>query len=158
MSRRKRQHEVIEALAGKAQVVVAGGWAGAAEERDAWERLVRDTGTVWLGEVTDPAAVAALQERAQAMVHLSSAEVQSLAVMECLGRGTPVIASDIPSHRELASSYPDLVHVVSGPSAVAAALRALPKTAQRQAPRPPVPDWGDVAAALEAVYVSLLAR
>jgi glycosyltransferase involved in cell wall biosynthesis len=157
VSKRKGQTEVLEALAGVAAVVVAGGWAGAAEERPAWERLVERTGAVWLGEVSDPAVVAGLQERARAMVHLSSAEVQSLAVVECVARDTPVIASDIPSHRELAARHPSLVRVVPGAGGVAAALDRLADTSSR-APGPPVPTWTDVAEELEAVYRRVRSR
>lgn len=157
VSPRKRQAEVLESLAGHAPVVIAGGWGGDPGDRPEWEHLVDRTGAVWLGELDDPAVVAGLQERARAMVHLSSAEVQSLAVVECIARGTPVIASDIPSHRELATAHPELVRLVSGPRDAPSALAALDDTPARP-PAGSVPTWDDVALALERIYRELMAQ
>ena len=100
---------------------------------------------------SDPAAVAALQERgALALVHLSDAEVESLAVLETLSRGTPAVLSDIPSHRELAGRYPGHVRVVKRPAEVPDAVGALARAPSADPPR--VPTWDDVATELERVY------
>ena len=89
------------------------------------------------------------------LVHVSRAEVQSLAVIETLAHGTPVVLSDIPSHRELAARYPDWVRLAREleevPRACASCARARPS-----GPPPPVPSWDDVAARLEGIYRSLV--
>jgi glycosyltransferase involved in cell wall biosynthesis len=154
VSARKRQREVLEALAHDGPVVVAGAAPGDAAERAAWEATVARTGARWLGEVRDPARVARLQADAAALVHFSSAEVQSLAVLETLAQGTPVVLSDIPSHRELAAAHPLHVRLARRAEDLAgqlAELRAHPPAG----PAPAIPSWDDVAARLEAVYSRL---
>ncbi len=153
---RKRVAEVARALAGHVPLVAAGRFAGDAQDLPAWERTIADTGAVWLGEVREPEAVAALQNRALALVHLSAAEVQSLAVVETLAHGTPAILSDIPSHRELGERHPDHVRLVKGPAEVPSALASL-RDAGAQDP-PPIPTWDDVAAELERVYAGVQER
>lgn len=157
VSERKRQREAVEALAGSGPVVVVGGFAGTGAELARWEETVRRTGARWLGRVDDPAEVARLTAGAAALVHLSAAEGQSLAVLDALAHGTPVVVSDIPSHAELAESHPGWVHVVGGPEevpAVMARLRAAPPPARRAE----VPGWDDVAARLVALYGQLATR
>lgn len=154
VSPRKRQAEVLRALVGRVPVVVAGGYGGPPERRADWQRTVQETGARWLDQVEDPATVAALQRGALATVHLSSAEVQSLAVIEALGQGSPVVLSDIPSHRELEAAHPSFVRVVERPAEVPAALESL-----RERPpqgRPDVPGWDDVAERLERIYTRVL--
>ena len=154
VSQRKRQADVVRALAGRLQVVVTGGYGGPPEGLAAWQRAVEETGARWLDHVEDPATVAALQRNAVATVHLSQAEVQSLAVIEALGQGSPVVLSDIPSHRELEAAHPSFVRVVGGPAELPAALDSL-----RERPpqgRPDVPGWGDVAERLERIYARVL--
>ena len=156
VSPRKRQRELLAALAGRLPVVVAGGWDGPAAERDAFERELGRCGGVWLGEVSDPAEVQAIQRRALAQVLMSTAEAQSLAVLESLAVGLPVVVSDIPSHRELQALHPGLVHLAETPEAAAEALLAL-----RNRPRPapaPVPSWEEVAARLEPLYREVARR
>jgi len=150
---RKRVAETARVLAGGTPLVVAGRYAGPAEELAGWERTVEETGAVWLGEVGDPGEVAALQHGAEALVHLSAAEVQSLAVIETLAQGSPVVLSDIPGHRELAERYPAHVRVVSGPPAVLGALESLRDSPAADPPE--VPTWDDVAIELERVYESV---
>lgn len=151
VSARKRQTEVVRALAGVAPVVVAGDFTGTPQERAAWDAAVTHSGATWLGHVADPATVAALTRAAAVLVHWSAAETQSLAVVEALSLGTPVVLSDIPSHRELAAAHPAYVRVADALDALAGAttgLLALPATD----PAPAIPTWHDVADQLEAVY------
>jgi glycosyltransferase involved in cell wall biosynthesis len=151
VSRRKRQREALAALAGCGQVVIAGPFAGAPGERAAWDGAVADAGARWLGAVDDPARVARLLQDAAVLVQWSSAEVQSLAVLEALAHGTPAIVSDIPSHRELAAAHPGWVRVASRAEqlpALVAELRAAPPAG----PPPRPPGWPEVAARLETLY------
>lgn len=127
-----------------------GGLCGAASGLAAWERVVKETNSVWLGPVADPRQLGALQRSALAFVHLSSAEVQSLAVLEALARGTPTVLSDIPSHRELAEAHPSLVRIVADPSELPGALEQFPSGRPRKPA--PVPTWREVAERLTAVY------
>lgn len=156
ISPRKRQAEVARALAGAAeQLVLAGAYTGPEEQQAETERQLAESGATLLGHVEDPAVLAALQRGAEAVVHLSDAEVQSLAVLEALAQGTPVIASDIPSHRELAAAYPGWVRVIGKPADLTAALAL---QAREGAPDrlPEIPTWDDVAQRLGAIYDRLL--
>ena len=155
VSERKRQREIAAALAGRLPVVVVGGWAGRPACREPFERELAAAGGVWLGELRDGAAIQAIQRRALGQVLLSTAETQSLAVLEALAVALPVIVSDIPSHRELAARHPALVEIAESPAAAADALLAL-----RGRPRPApaaVPSWDEVASELERVYGEVLA-
>ena len=149
VSERKRQREVVGALDGP--VVVAGGFLGSEAERAAFAAAAGDG---WIGEVRDPARVARLQRDAAALVHFSRAEVQSLAVLETLAQGTPVVLSDIPSHRELAEAHPRHVKLAGSLEELAPAVAAFRANPPGE-PAPAVPTWGDVAARLEAVYERL---
>jgi glycosyltransferase involved in cell wall biosynthesis len=157
VSQRKRQREIVEALAGTLPVVVAGGFSGSAAERAEWERTLAATGATWLGQLQDPAVVAALQRAAAVLVHHSAAETQSLAVVEALSLGTPAVLSDIPSHRELAAAHPAHVRVVPQLDGIAAAASAF---AQRPpaGPAPAIPRWDGVAQRLEALYRRVAGR
>lgn len=150
VSPRKGQEAVLRALAGTLPAVVAGAWAGPRSGLSAWERTVAETGSVWLGGVEAGAELGALQRRAVALVHLSSAEVQSLAVLEALARATPAVLSDIPSHRELEAAHPELVRTVGEASGVPAAVAGLRR--DRPAAAAPVPTWSAVAESLAEVY------
>jgi glycosyltransferase involved in cell wall biosynthesis len=156
VSQRKRQLEGLESLDGRFPLVIAGGVEGSAAERERWEEAVRRSGAVWLGEVRDRALVARLLRDAVALVHLSGAEVQSLAVLEALTIGTPAVLSDIPSHRELWERHPRYVRLVAGPREAADALEEL-RAAPPTGPPPAIPTWADAAGALENVYLAALA-
>jgi glycosyltransferase involved in cell wall biosynthesis len=147
VSERKRQRRAIEALAGGGYgVVVAGGFDGSDEERALWDAAVDRTGTIWLGEVTRE-TVASLLGEAHALVHLSSAEGQSLAVLEALAAGTPVVAGALPANRELAARYPALVRIARSEADLGAALGSVSRGRPAD-----LPSWEDVAARLEGVY------
>jgi glycosyltransferase involved in cell wall biosynthesis len=156
VSARKRQVEVARALAGQVPVVVAGGVAGEAAERAGLERQLRSSGAVWLGEVRDGAELRALQRAAAAVVLLSRAEAQPLVLLEALAAGTPVVASDLPAHRELAERHPGWVALARRPGDVLAAWRRLAGEARGPAPR--IDTWGAVAARLADVYAAAIRR
>jgi glycosyltransferase involved in cell wall biosynthesis len=149
VSARKRQADTVRALAGApVTAVVAGGFDGSAAERAAFESAVAQAGARWLGEVP-PGRVRALLRGARALVHLSAAEGQSLAVLEALAANTPVIATPLPANVELAARHPAHLRLIDGldelPAAVAD-LRAV------EGPAPQIPSWDDVAGRLEALY------
>jgi glycosyltransferase involved in cell wall biosynthesis len=148
---------VVDALArgGGPPPVVIGGFEGGAVEREAFAAAVATGGGCWLGETSDPGAVRAVMRSAVALVHLSAAEGQSLAVLEALAEGTPVVASSLPSTRELAAQHPHHVRMVKGVDELPAALATLE---QHPAQPPEIPTWDDVAARLETVYRDAGAR
>lgn len=154
VSPRKRQADVLRALAGTGVTpVVVGALDGTMTERAEWEELVDRTSSVWLGEVSDPAVVRAVLAGSVALVHLSAAEGQSLAVLEALAAGCPAIVSDLPSHVELRAAHPQLIHIVEGPGAVSVALGDLPALKEESAR---VDSWDDVAGRLVAIYQELI--
>lgn len=155
VSARKRQAATITALGGTSfQPVVIGGFDGSSAERVAVERSVAAVGGRWLGELDDPAVIRGLVRGAAAMVHLSRAEGQSLAVLEAVAEGTPVVCSALPGNVELAQRYPRHVLLCDDIEGLPSAMAALPT--QRQAV-PDVPTWDDVAAKLEVHYRRLVA-
>lgn len=154
VSRRKRQADVLR-VSGQHPVVVVGGLLD--ENGPEFGRLVAASGSRWLGSVGDPAQVRALQARAGALVLLSDAEALSLSVLESLSAGTPVIVSDLPSHRELAQAYPGWVWLVERAQQVGSAFEHILAAPPRAAP-PAIPDWDVIASRLEALYVDVLDR
>jgi glycosyltransferase involved in cell wall biosynthesis len=155
VSARKRQADAVRALAG-IPTVVAGGFQGTRAERTAFDAALRDAGAsaVWLGEVHDPGSVRALLAGARALVHLSRAEGQALALLEALSVGTPVVVSRLPANEELAAAHPDHVRLVEGARDLAAAFAALPPPS---APAPRIPTWDEVAARLDGQYARIVA-
>jgi glycosyltransferase involved in cell wall biosynthesis len=151
---RKRQAQTIAALPG-IDIVIAGGFDGTPQERTAFEQAVAASRTTWLGEVSSPGAVRALLRGARALVHLSSAEGQSLAVLEALSEGTPVIVSPLPANRELRERHPEHVVLADGPDAVPAALASLDGVPRAGLA---IPTWDDVAAELEVAYRGVTPR
>jgi glycosyltransferase involved in cell wall biosynthesis len=99
--------------------------------------------------------------RADVFVSLSAHEAFGLTVVEAAVAGAPVLASDIPAHRETASYLPDgrvsLVGPGGGPVDVAQAIIA---TAQRGTLIDTngwcVPTWGDAANGALACYEDVL--
>ena len=103
-------------------------------------RLVQE-----VSDLPDP-LLAALISGASALLSPSLAEGYDLPVAEALSLGTPVIASDIPAHRELAAAA-TLLDPFDGPAWLGAIEAATGATTRR----PPVagPRWEDHFAALE---------
>lgn len=148
VSARKRQADTARRLGAQGvPAVVVGGFEGTARERASFEAAVQASGGRWLGE-TDAATTRAVVREAIALVHLSSAEGQSLAVLEAIAEGTPALVSPLPGNRELAATYPDHVIVCDDADRVAAAIAVLAEPAGPA----PVPTWDDVAERLEALY------
>lgn len=150
VSPRKRQVDVARAAAGRVPVVVAGGLQGDAGERAALEAGLRSARAVWLGELQDGAQVRALQGAAAALVLLSEAEAQPLAVLEALAAATPVIASDLPAHRELRDRHPGWISLIDGPDQVVGAWADL--AGRARGPAPELDTWDTVAERLVGVY------
>lgn len=81
-----------------------------AERRDILRRRAgRPDGLVFVGPVRDHATVLALFHRAAAAVTTSELEAWPLTLHEAMSQGCPVVATDIPPHREVGGS---LVHYV----------------------------------------------
>ena len=104
------------------------------------------------GDVPD-ALVRAVLAGSSGLVHMSGAEGQSLAVLEALSAGAPVVLSRLPSHVELQARYPGHVIVVDDVDAVPAAVG---QVADRQPGPAAVPTWDDIAAELIALYRAVL--
>lgn len=154
VSERKRQAEIARALAGALPLVVVGGWDGPRSGREEFARLVRATGGLWPGELSDRATVLGLIAEADALVHLSDAEGQSLAVLEGLALGAHCVLSDLPQQREIAQRWPRAVTIVEAGDELPGALARLPHGDQHPV-QPPIPSWDEVAAAVEAVYAGI---
>ena len=156
VSPRKRQADVLAAADGSLPFVIAGGFEGSEAERRTWLEAVERHGATWLGEVSDQPTVRALEVAATALVLFSAAEGLSLALLESLAVGTPVVVSDIPAHRELARRYPEHVSVVREAEEIGARLGML--RSRPPAGPAPVPTWDDVAGELEEVYTGVVER
>jgi glycosyltransferase involved in cell wall biosynthesis len=154
VSRRKRQTETVRAIAESGLVpVVAGGFQGSDAERRRFEDTLEKAGGTWVGEQSQ-SVVRALMREATALVHLSGAEGQSLAILESLAEGTPVLCSNLPSNRELAVDYPGWVRINLDLSRLPADVRDLVKSSGGTPPA--IPTWHDVGRQLEAEYERLL--
>jgi glycosyltransferase involved in cell wall biosynthesis len=155
VSTRKRQLETVATLGGAGiRTVVVGGFHGSSRDRSRFADVVERLGAQWMGEVSDPAAVRAVLRGARALVHPSTAEAQSLAVLEAMAVGTPVVVNPLPSHKELDVRYPGYVRFARSNEEIIIALRDL-KRPERPAP---IPTWDDVAKRLERVYRSVVVR
>lgn len=156
ISERKGQARVLGAIGAEHRFVIVGGVEGGEHERARFQATVDASHAEWLGEIRDRSAVARVLRDAGALVLMSRAEVQSLAVLEAVAQGTPVVASDIPSHVELAQRWPGWVVTASDPVAAGAELTKLIETPPAGS-APTVPSWDDVAGELESIYRQLLA-
>lgn len=157
VSARKGQAAALDALGSSVRFVIVGGFEGSPEELREWEAAVSRSDAVWTGEIAEPTTVARILADAQALLLFSSAEVQSLAVLEALAQGTPVVASDLPSHRELAERFPGWLVTVRKLTEAAQALEQL-ASAPPARPAPQLASWDDIGAKIESVYAEVLAR
>lgn len=118
-------------------------------------RRAREPGarTHLLGEVGDPAALAALYAGAACYVAHSRFESFGLTAAEALAAGAPVVASDIPAHREVCGErarYYPAGSLDAMPAAVTAALaQGAPAT-----PAPAGRSWAENARELAALLRS----
>ncbi len=125
------------------RLVIAGrrGW----ENREVFERLDRcpvvAAHVEEVGRVPD-AALPALIAGARAVLMPSFAEGFGLPVAEALALGVPVIASDLPAHREVGGGVPDYLDPLDGPGWLAAILdHSRPGSARRRAQLQRLPEW-----------------
>jgi glycosyltransferase involved in cell wall biosynthesis len=130
---------------------------GEGTERAALEQAAADAGLgdrlTLLGTAPDSVLRGWLRSAAVVLA-LSEREAYGMVLADALTAGTPVVASDIPAHREVAErSGSAAVALVPGPpepAAVAAAVQGL-----AGAPREPAPgllDWSQVVGATIEVY------
>jgi glycosyltransferase involved in cell wall biosynthesis len=104
------------------------------------------------GQVTD-GELAAIYSGAHALLLPSEETGFGLSAVEALACGTPVVACDMPSLRELLTGRATLV-----PRADMAALVRAAQRARRPAPAPPAWTWEDAARATWRVYVRSVGR
>lgn len=106
---------------------------------------------VEINDISD-AGLAALMRGAKALLAPTKAEGFSLPVMEALALGTPVLASDIPVHREVARGRAGLVASTDGPGWLAGveALADAPNAATRVSGFE-APSWADHVAGTLAI-------
>jgi glycosyltransferase involved in cell wall biosynthesis len=108
-------------------------------------------GAIVTGEVDDD-ELAALYTGAHALIMPSAEEGFGLPAVEALACGTPVVAADGPSLREVLEGRATFVDAGDVAGMVAAAHEA-----SRPAPAPPEWSWADAAAATWGVYERALA-
>jgi glycosyltransferase involved in cell wall biosynthesis len=107
-----------------------------------------------LGPVSDE-DLAGLYDGAAVFLAVSTDESFGLALFDAIASGVPVVASDIPAHREIfnmtGAAKERLVPVDAGPVEIASAVRA----AAGSPPSGLYRSWDDVAADLESAYQAL---
>jgi glycosyltransferase involved in cell wall biosynthesis len=157
----KNVHLVIEALRyldPEYSLVVT----GEGEERENLERRAGELGLSgrvrFAGRVEDD-ELRRWFRTASVYVTMSAQEAYGLTLAEALAAGAPVVASDIPAHREIAAANSGTgVELVPLP----AAPEALARTIRRAADHPPVGapsgilSWDDVTERVIEVYRSVL--
>lgn len=131
---------------------------GDGPERDRLQALVRSLGlghrVILRGRLSD-AALEAILTRVKVMASCSSIEAQGISVLDALGRGINVVASDIPAHREISEQFGGVRLITPGSSTVELAA-ALSAAAQAPATCRPVPTWSQVADTVEQTYRTIL--
>lgn len=131
---------------------------GTGPETEALGRLVSElelAGRVRLTGVLADADLAHRYARASVLVALSRYESFGLTVLEALAVGLPVVASDIPAHRELGRfDEHGALRLVEEPATAAAVAEAIGRAIERG--RLPastqVPTWDQVAGRHEELY------
>lgn len=126
-------------------IVGAKGWTG---ELIA-ERLARapsTAGRLHLVHGLSTPALVRLLAGARALLSPSLTEGYGLPIVEAQALGVPVIAADIPSHREIAGAGVTMIDPIDGPGWKAAIERAAEQ--DLRTPPPPLGSWPDYFAAL----------
>lgn len=126
----------LAATPGTPRLVILGrrGWSN-----EAVFRALDDDSTIrghvveWPG--VDDAGVRTLLQGARALLAPSFAEGYHLPVAEALALGTPVLASDIAAHREIAGTYAELLGPEDDEAWLAAVTEYAAKTSPRRADR-----------------------
>jgi len=139
---------------------------GQGPDRDAIERAATDAGVadrvVLRGRVPDE-ELQAWYRQASVFVSLSTHESFGLAVLEAAAGGVPVVASDIPAHRETTAFVPPgritLVSGATGAAEVAASIEtALAQGRAMDTTGWQLPSWDDLVERTVAVYQRVLER
>jgi glycosyltransferase involved in cell wall biosynthesis len=151
---RKHQVEALDKLGARHRMVIVGG-TDPNINADTFNELADSRGAVWLGEVVDQSVIRRVLADAEALLLFSDAEALSLAVLEALACGTPVVASPLPSHVQLSQEHPGWVHTAGSFSEADSILSSL--TRPDRSTRPAIPTWDDIAEQLEAIYKKTLA-
>ncbi|MCW3101421.1 MAG: glycosyl transferase group 1 [Chthonomonadaceae bacterium] len=154
ISERKRQAEALRALAGSGRMIVAGQLACGEKYEATFRQSLAYAGAGWVGHV-ERDELWEIQSQARALVLFSRAEGESLAVLDSLALGVPVLLSDIPTHRELHARYPSHVFLVKRARELPSALSKA-TCLDANSPNPLIPTWHDVAERLANSYSKVL--
>jgi glycosyltransferase involved in cell wall biosynthesis len=128
-------------------------WAG----RDGFLTAVGErTNVQWVGRL-DREEVWAWQTRSEACVSASASEGESLALLDSLALGTPVIVRESAGADALARSYPGWVLRYQQEAEIPAQLAAARSLLASNSARPEVPTWTEVATELAEIYKSVVA-
>lgn len=93
----------------------------------AWQQAgVGEEKLEFLGSRPKP-EVHELVSQSKALILYSTYEGQPHVILEALALGTPIIASDIPPHRELSLRFPGWITLVDSPRALSKAMASPPK-------------------------------
>lgn len=153
----KRVEKTIRAaVIGDFQVVIA----GEGHERHALEKSAAGTPVRFLGRIGDDELYRWIRGAA-VVVTMSEREAFGLVILEAFAAGVPVVASDIPAHRETVAYGPPkaslLVPIGADPTELARSIQRMTDTGDRRF-HACVPTWDDMAAQTLSVYEELVNR
>jgi glycosyltransferase involved in cell wall biosynthesis len=98
---------------------------------------------------------------ADVVVRVPDTGTSGIALLEAAAAGTPVIATDLPAHREsaqlIAHAGITLIDAEPSPLLIADAIRAAVAAPAAPPPRDQLPSWSDVRQRMEAFYRSVIA-
>ena len=136
--------------------VIGGGHQGAALAHRARALGVDDRFEL-LGQVDDE-TLQRWHQTASVYVTMSRHEAFGLGVLEAAMAGTPVVASDIPAHREVLASCSNVRLIPLGAPPAVLARAMVDAAAGERSVVGPLPTWDDVAESTLAVYQRCLAQ